>query len=217
MADKDNAEVIVTPEGRLRWLNLYTSKLAYDQVRMVHTATLLISKGTDLSVFENAREKVALAAFKKVPANLRKVLGGQKPILKDGDEYYASKEADKKEMYKEYQGCWYLNVEAPEDDGLSLYMPDQTMVVDPAELYDGIYGRLFIRINCYQSKPRKGYAGSSECSVGLKGLIKTRDGEVLTATASTPLTDDVVSKLLAGVAQGAAGPSTLVVDDIDDL
>lgn len=217
MADKDNAIVIATPEGRFRWLNLYTSKLAYDQVRMVHTATLLIPKGTDLSEMENARTQVAMAAFKKIPASLRKVLGGQKPILKDGDEYYATKEADKKDMYKEYQNCWYLNVEAPEEEGLALYMPDQSMVMDPAELYDGAYGRLFIRINCYQSKPRKGYAGNFECSVNLKGLIKTRDGEVLTTVSSTPLTDSDVSKILAGVSKGAAGPVQPADDDIDDL
>jgi len=212
--EKDNAEVIVTPEGRMRWIHVFTSKLAYDQVKMVHTVTLLIPKGTDLSDFENAREKTAMAAFKKIPAGLRKITGGQKPILRDGDEFYASKEADKKDMYKEYRGCWYFSPEAPEEAGLSLYGPGQSLITDPADLYDGCYGRLFIRINCYPSKARKGYAGGSECSVELKGLIKTRDGEVLTTKSSAPLTEDTIKKLLGGCAMGAAGP---VADDIDDL
>lgn len=196
---------VVTPEGRFRWLNVFEGKLNYKGNANEKSATLLISKKSSLAQLESAWTEVAQAEFKgKIPGALRRITGGQKPILKDGDEVYATKDEEKKEMYEAYRGCWVLAATCPEEAPLRVLGPDSTDIYDPADIYDGAYGQLVINLSCYTAKSRPTFPGGAMCSVTLLGVKKTRDGEPIEGgSGSVKLTDADVANLFGTVASSA--------------
>jgi len=211
-----NAKVL-SPEGRFRWMKVFTAEPDMNG-KMVKSGTLLIPKTSSLKPLQDAWDTAAKEEFQgKIPGSLRKLVGGQKPILKDGDEHYSTRDEDKQEMYEAYQGCWVLACSCDENAPLRILGPDSTDVYDPAEIYDGAYGQFVINFSCYQSKPRPagpgkpGYPGGPMCSVSLLGVRKTRDGEPIeTGGSGVRMTDEDMERFF-----GAGAGSTR--DGLDDL
>ena len=203
-----NAKAL-TPEGRFRWVNVFTAKRNYNGDKDVKSIALMIPKKSSLKNLETAYRQAAVEEFKgKIPGALRKLTGGQKPILKDGDEVYDTRDDDKKPMYEEYRGCWILQPEADANFPLRILGPDGAELFDPADIYDGAYGQLVINMSAYSAKSRPGFPGGPMMSVSLLGVKKTRDGEVIETTGgATALSDAEVASLFGSAA----------VDSTDDL
>jgi hypothetical protein len=196
---------VITPEGRFRWVNIYSPKKNYKGNKNVRSVALLIPKTSSLKLMQDAYNKCAAAEFKgKVPASMRKLIGGQKPIIRDGDEIYSTRDDDKKPMYEEYIGCWVIQPDCEETFALQIRDAQGAVLVDPAEIYDGAYGQLVVNFNSYMSKPAEGYLGGPMMSIHLLMVKKTRDGEPIEGTGGPKaLTEADVSQYF-----GAAADST---------
>jgi hypothetical protein len=192
---------VLTPEGRLRWVNVFEAKMNYAGTALEKSVTLLIPKKSSLAPLEKAWMEAARAEFGgKVPGSLRKIAGGAKPIVRDGDEYYDTKDDDKKPMYEEYRGCWFITPSCKETQPLRILDQRGVDIMDPADLYDGAYGQAVIELSTYTAKSRPGFPGGPMCSVTLFGLKKTRDGEPIEgASSATPLTDAELDALFGTV------------------
>lgn len=99
----------------------------------------------------------------KIPKNLR-------TTLHDGDE-----EADL-EKNPELEGCFFMNVSATRRPGL--VDRDLNPILDPTEIYSGMYARVSMSAYCYNTQGNKGV------TFGLENVQKVRDGEVLGGGAS---------------------------------
>lgn len=197
---------VLTPEGRFHWLHVFEATDNFKGTAKEKSLTLLIPKSANVSDLEKARDAAAKEEFNgKIPGPLRKIIGGQKPVLKDGDEYYETRDDDKKDMYEMYRGHWVLNVTCPEAQALRVLGPDGGDIYDPADLYNGCYGRVVINLSAYTAKTRPDFPGGPMLSVKLLGLRKTRDGELFeTEGSGTTLTDDEVEKFF-GIQSAASG------------
>jgi hypothetical protein len=194
-------EKVLTQEGRIRWVNVFQARADMNG-KMKKSICLLIPKKSSIASLTSAWEKLAKEEFKgKVPGSLRRITGGQKPILKDGDEVYATRDEDKQEAYECYRDCWVLQPSCNENDPLRILGPDASDLIDPAELYDGCYGQIVINISVYQSKAKPGYVGGPMCSVTLLGVRKTRDGEPIEGGGGAKLTDDDLNRFFGGQQQ----------------
>lgn len=197
-------------EGRVRFAHVFTPTDNFNRDGKEKTITLCIPKTANLAVFEKARMKAAKDEFNgKVPPALVKITGGQKPILKDGDEYYETREEEKKPMYESHKGCWILAVACKPTANLRILDEVGNDMADPAELYDGCYAEVLINFSCYMSKSRTGYVGGPILSRELLVVKKTRDGEPIEAGDAAPLTDEELKKYFGGAASQA--------DTVDDL
>lgn len=198
---------VLTPEGRFRWVNIFAAKRNYKGTADVKSIALMIPKKSSLANLEKAYRQAATEEFKgKVPPSLRKLTGGQKPILKDGDEVYATRDDDKKGMYEEYQGCWIIQPEADEHFPLRILGPDGNDIYDPAEIYDGAYGQIVVNMSAYTAKAREGFPGGPMMSISLLGVKKTRDGEPIeTSGGAAPLSDEETRSLFG--ASAASDPT----------
>jgi len=197
-------EMVLSPEGRVRWCNLFQAKPDQKGVNQ-KSGALLIPKTASLKLLQEAWEKAAMAEFKgKIPGGLRKLNKGQKPILKDGDEIYETKDDDKKDMYKEYQGCWVLQPSCKETDPLRILDENNSDIIDPADVYDGCYGQMVVNFSVYSAKARKQtdgtfFPGGPMCSISLRGFKKTRDGVPIEGGGSAKaLSDDDIATFFGG-------------------
>jgi hypothetical protein len=197
-------ELVLSPEGRVRWVNLFQGKADMKGVNKKSVA-LLIPKTASLKLMQDAWEKAAMAEFKgKIPGGLRKLTKGQKPILKDGDEIYESRDDDKQSQYTEYQGCWVLQPSCNETDPLRILDESNSDIMDPADVYDGCYGQVVINFLTYTAKARKQsngefFPGGPMCSISLRGFKKTRDGVPIEGGGSAKaLSDDDIATFFGG-------------------
>ena len=204
---------VLTPEGRFRFIHVFTPTQDM-KGNEIHDVTLLIPKTSSLSTLEKAREDAAKEEFKgKIPGPLRRITGGQKPICKDGDEYYDTRDDDKKPMYEEYRGCWVLASSCPITAPLHIRDENNAEIFDAAQIYDGAYGQLVLNFSAYSAKARKEFAGGPMLSVTLLAVRKTRDGEAIeTVGSSKGMSEEEVNAFF-----GAASSAPLTGDNDDDL
>ena len=197
---------IRTPTGRFRWLQVFQAKQNMNG-EQEKSGVLLIPKTSSLQTLSKARDTAAAEQWKgRIPASLRKLIGGQKPLLQDGDEILATKEEDKVAMYAAYKGCYVLRAACDGAVSLQLRNDDRTEILDPAELYDGCYGAFVISFETYEAKPRPpkdgkpGFTGGPMVSVKLRGVIKEKDGEPLSSATEAPMTDAEMMQYFGGAA-----------------
>lgn len=206
---------LMTPEGRLRWTHALTQVKINDRGQKKKSCAILIPKKANTTPMQRAWEEIAREEFAgKIPNNLRKLIGASRPILKDGDEIYATREEEKKEMYEEYQGCWVLQAEREESMPIRFFNADRSEIFDLAEIYDGCYGQLAISMSAYTAKaaPNSNYKGGPMISLELLGVCKTREGEPIASTRGSSLSDDDIASFFSGGAKVERTP-----DDMEDL
>lgn len=154
---------VVTGRLRLSYANLNTPRAAEEGQTPKYSTVLIIPKSDKethrkiLAAIEAAKEEGKSKRWGgKIPKNLN-------ITLKDGDE-----DADL-EQNPEYEGCWYMNVSSAEKPGIVDI--DRDPILDPSEIYSGMYARVSIRAFAYDRQGNKGV------SFGLNNVQKLGDGD----------------------------------------
>lgn len=168
-----NKNQVVTGECRLSFVNLFEPKAMNDGETPKYSVTAIIPK-TDTKTVEAI--KVAIQAAAENGA--QKHFGGRVPTavnhtFKDGDTEVDDMGDLKNIKYPEYKGCYYIR--------LSSKFPPKVLnanrqeIIDPTEVYSGMYGRVSMTFFAYSGDGRRGV------SAVLNNVMKTRDGEPLTS------------------------------------
>lgn len=143
-----------------------------DRGNLKYSASLLIPKGDTATVakFKNAIKDM-LADAEVVQKLGGKTKGIHLPI-NDGDEKYESNP----KMYASYKDHYYVNAKANEDYPPALFDNHRNEIVDKTLMYSGCYVQAIVNLFPYHNK------GNTGIGVGLRGLMKVRDGEALGGT-----------------------------------
>ena len=164
------AQSKVTVKARLSFVHLFKPHAIVEGQTPKYSVALLIPKSDKVSV-----DKIK-GAVEAAKANyLEKHPGAQIParprsVVYDGDGVRESGE----EFGPECKGCYVVNAS-------SLSKPvvvdiDKNPILDEQEVYSGCYGKAVINFYYYDT------AGNKGISAGLNGIMKTADGEPLSAS-----------------------------------
>lgn len=186
---------VLTGEVRLSYANLTTPRAAQQGGEPKYSVTLLIPK-TDVATKADIDAAIQAAANEA----LTKVWNGARPpIIKvpiyDGDGVRPSGVP----FGDECKGCWVMTASTknkPQVVGID----NINCELSPADIYSGMYGRVTVRFFGYSNSGNKGVG------CGLGNVLKTRDGEPLSGSASAAT--DFAGLGAATPDYGAAMPAT---------
>lgn len=166
---------VITGKVRLSWPKLFKPESFIDasgRATEPKFSTVVLLPKTDTDTLGKLREA------EKVIAELQKdkFPGGKVPkklqsIIRDGDgenektgELYA-------ERYPEREGHWFFSVSANADRKPGLVDQQMNDIIDPSEIYSGVYARLALQAFAYSNM------GNVGVSFGLNHVQKWADGE----------------------------------------
>ncbi len=173
MANKLQPNSCVT--GKVRLSYVYLNKPKKNEAgEDVWACQLLIPK-TDKETLDKI--KACIAAV-KTNANAINKWGGKVPgelklPLRDGDAT-----ADE---FPERKGCWFTNCNAWQR--VPVFNRDREEIMDPTEIYSGMYARVSLDFYAFNNSGNKGIA------VALVGVQKLADGEALGGVRRDPGND----------------------------
>lgn len=169
MTDKALATKVITGKVRASFVHLLEPD-AFEGQDPKYSVMLLIPK-TDkvtLSKIKKAQKAAAEAGKSskfdgKLPKNL-------KNTLRDGDE-----EQDTDE-YPEFKGMYFINASSKTKPGI--VDKDRQEILDPDDIYSGMYVRASLNFFAYNT------AGNKGVSAGLNNIQKVGDGDFLGGRSS---------------------------------
>lgn len=179
-----NANTITTNEVRLSYVNVFEPQTRPGQTEAKYSVTVLVPKS-------DAAGKALLdtAIEAAINAGVSKCWGGVKPPvpalpIHDGD---GPRPSDGQPYGAECRGCWVFTASSKNAPGVVDAAVQR--ILDPREVYSGIYGRVNISFFPYNNNGKKGVG------CGLNHVQKLRDGE--------PLVDRVSAEDAFGAAPAA--------------
>lgn len=169
-----NTTQVVTSEVRLSYVNVFKPTKFKETDEAKYSVTILIPKGTVAGQKTIADIKAAIKAAAEKGAS--KHFGGRIPTnvshtLKDGDTEVDDLGELKSIKNPELVGHMYMR--------LSTKFPPKVLnaqrqeILDPLEVYSGMYGRVSLTTFAYSGDGRRGV------SAVLNNVLITRDGEPL--------------------------------------
>lgn len=171
---------IITGEVRLSWPELFEPKVPPNGTEPKYSVMLLIPKSdkkTMDALFkaekETAEERKEIFGG-KVPAKLRSIIHDG-----DGEDDNGEPWADR---YPERKGHYFMSVSANERFRPGVVDAQLNPIIDPAEVYSGVYARVSLNSFAYSASGNRGV------SFGLRNVQILRDGEPL-GGASKPEDD----------------------------
>lgn len=158
---------------RLSYVNINQPR-AFEDQQPKYSASLIVDKDNTAAV-----EKINKAMKATYDEGLSILKGKSKTVpsfeeiieagpLHDGDK--------KKDGDAAYKGAFYLN--AKNNRKPMVINKDREEILDPSEIYSGMYGKAAISFYCYNK------AGNRGIGVSLDIVMKTKDGEPLGSTIS---------------------------------
>lgn len=156
MSDGPTTLSVITPIGRTSFMHVFRPADKFGGNGKEYSLTLLFPKSFvnegKFKPLEDAYATVTRNALSpKLCKVVRKLFGGEKPILKDGDERYAKADAQGKgDTYAAYQDCYYLTVSAEKQPAVVDQRKEE--IIDPGAFQSGDYGRAVLEISSYVSK-----------------------------------------------------------------
>ena len=166
---------VLTPECRLSYANLVTSKAPANNPNAdpKYSVTLLIPK-TDAIKAELDAARAAAA-----DAAVNEKWGGTRParlesVVHDGDGLRPNGEP----FGPECKGC-YVVTASSKNKPYVCGIDNTNCELAPTDIYSGMYARVSINFYGYNS------AGKRGVGCGLRGVMKTRDGEPLSGAVVT--------------------------------
>jgi hypothetical protein len=155
---------VITGKVRLSFPNLFTPRKPNEKAEPKYSVMVLIPK-SDTETMDRLRAAEAEAA------EIGKAkLGKGKPssIIKDGD----AEEADT-ETYPERAGHWYFTTSASEQYRPGVVDRNVQPIMDPSEVYSGVYAKVSVTAFAYNTQGNKGV------SLGLNNVQILGGGENL--------------------------------------
>jgi len=180
---------VLTPECRLSYANLVTPKAPVNNpgAEPKYSVTLLIPKSSGVKTELDA----AMEAAAQEAVNSK--WGGVRPpriesVVHDGDGVRPSGEA----FGPECKGCWVVTASS-RNKPYVCGIDNTACELAPQDIYSGMYGRASINFYGYFS------AGKRGVGCGLRGVMKTKEGEPLSGSV-------VTASEFAGVGNTVAAP-----------
>lgn len=171
---KLNDTQVVTGECRLSFCHLFEPYKVGENDEAKYSVTIILDKKKNAKDIEAIKAAIQKAAEK----GAQKHFGGRVPTnvnntLYDGDTATDDMGDLKNIKYPEYKGAYFMRLStkyAPKVLG-----PDRQEIIDPTEVYSGMYGRVSLTAFAYSGDGRRGV------SAVLNNVMKTNDGEPLTS------------------------------------
>ncbi len=171
-----NNNQVVTGECRLSFVNVFEPKAMKEGDTPKYSVTAIIPK-TDTKTVNAIKAAIQAAA----EAGAQKHFGGRVPTnvnhtFKDGDTAVDDLGELINNKYPEYKGNYYIRLSTKFKP--KVLNADRQEIIDPTEVYSGMYGRVSMTFFAYSGDGRRGV------SAVLNNVLKTRDGEPLTSHLS---------------------------------
>lgn len=187
---------VVTGEVRFSYVNLLKPRESQYGGDPKFSVTILVPK-TDIATKQ--RIDAAIEAAKQNGKS--KVWNGVIPPMvatpfHDGDGVRPS---DGMPFSEECKGHWVFSASAKADRALSIVDINGQAIIDPTEIYSGMYGRIAINFAPYSQAGKKGVGAYIS-----QNVQKTRDGEPLGSTAPAATDDFGVAPQQPGYGQQPA-------------
>lgn len=170
-----NPTRVVTGEARLSYVNLLTPRARQDGGEAKYSVTILVPKS---DIQTKQRIDAAIEAAKQIGKD-KKWNGVIPPMVAlpvyDGD---GVKPSDGMPFGPECKGHWVFSASSKADQPPKIVDANLNPIVDPTEVYSGMYGRVAVNFAPYAAQGKKGIG----CYLSTN-VQKTRDGEPLGASA----------------------------------
>ena len=170
-----NPSRIVTGEARLSYVNLLNPRARVEGGEAKYSVTILVPKS---DVQTKQRIDAAIEAAKQNGKD-KKWNGVVPPMVAipvyDGD---GIKPSDGMPFGPECKGHWVFSASSKADQPPKIVDANLNPIVDPTEVYSGMYGRVAVNFAPYAAQGKKGIG----CYLSTN-VQKTRDGEPLGAAA----------------------------------
>lgn len=172
---------VVTGEVRFSFVNLLQPKVGPSGGEPKYSVTILLPK-SDVATYQ--RIMAAIEAAKQVGKS--KQWNGVIPPMvalpiHDGD---GVKPSDGMPFGEECKGHWVFSASTKADQPPVLVDLNQNPIINPTEVYSGMYGRIAVNFGAYNQAGKKGIG----CYIS-KNVQKTRDGEPLGSSAPAAADD----------------------------
>jgi hypothetical protein len=179
MSNVLNDTQVVTGEVRLSYVNLFEArKISEKDKEAKYSVTILIPKNTPAgqktiadikAAIAKAAEKGASKHFNgRIPTNLDAI-----STLRDGDTAVTDLGDLKKLKNVELEGNMYMRLSSKFQP--KVLNAQKQEILNPLEVYSGIYGRVSLTLYAYSGEGRRGI------SAVLNNVMITREGEPLTS------------------------------------
>lgn len=171
-----NSTTVTTGIARLSYVHLTKPYAVMPGQPEKYSVTILIPK-SDTQTMQAIN--AAIEAAKQIGVNNK--WGGTAPAVvqtpvHDGDGVRPNGE----HFGPECAGCWVINANANADHKPRVVNAGLQEILDPTEIYSGMYGRVNINFFAYA------FAGKKGIGCGLGPVQKLKDGEALGGAAMTP-------------------------------
>lgn len=173
MSKKHPTKCTTGPKTRCSYLNVNAPKAFGDQ-KPKYSASLIIPKSDTLTMARiDAAMRAAYDEGLSVLKGKSKTAPSFEEVTRDGPIHDGDKKQDGDPAYR---NAWYLN--AKNDRRPGVVDVNKNEILDPSELYSGIYAKAAIGFFCYNKNGNRGIG------VSLDYLMKVADGEPLGTTIS---------------------------------
>jgi hypothetical protein len=175
MSNQVNPTRVVTGEVRFSFVNLLQPKVGPSGGEPKFSVTILLPK-SDVATYQ--RIMAAIEAAKQLGKS--KAWNGVIPPMvaipiHDGD---GVKPSDGMPFGEECKGHWVFSASTKQDQPPKLVDLNHNPIINPTEVYSGMYGRIAVNFGPYSNSGKKGIG----CYISTN-VQKTRDGEPLGSTA----------------------------------
>ena len=163
------ATTITTNEIRLSYVTLAQPKAAMPGQDPKYSVVMLIPKtdtATKAAIDAAINEAIQLAVASKWNGAAPQQVPNP---IHDGDGLKTTGEP----YGDECKGCWVINASCKADRKPRVVDLNLQDIIDPSQIYSGMYGRVNVNFYAYNFNGRKGIG------CGLNHIQKTRDGEAL--------------------------------------
>ncbi|MDQ0254905.1 hypothetical protein J2S74_002287 [Evansella vedderi] len=180
MTNQTNPTRVVTGEVRFSFVNLLKPRAAQPGAEEKYSTVILLPKSDTAT---KARIDAAIEAAKELGKS--KWNGVIPPMvaipIHDGD---GVKPSDGMPFGEECKGHWVFSASTKVDQPPKIVDAQMNPIMDPTEVYSGMYGRIAVNFGAYTFSGKKGVG----CYISTN-VMKTRDGEPLGASAPDASSD----------------------------
>ncbi|MFD2446411.1 DUF2815 family protein [Bacillus sp. CGMCC 1.16607] len=181
MSNQPNQTRVVTGEVRFSYVNLLQPKVGPSGGEPKYSVTILLPK-SDVATYQRIMASIEAAKQLGKSKQWNGVIPPMVALpIHDGD---GVKPSDGMPFGEECKGHWVFSASTKADQPPVLVDLNQNPIINPTEVYSGMYGRIAVNFGAYNQAGKKGIG----CYIS-KNVQKTRDGEPLGSSAPAAADD----------------------------